>query len=536
MLRRGSGLALVVALAALASPAAAQRRTDVSGLAFTPDGKTLLSARCDGVLRRHDVETGKVTTFADAKAAPIFGLAVSPDGQTIAAAGADSFLCLYNADGKQVRTLKGHSKQVVAVTFSPDGRTLASGGYDGTVRLWDLASGKEVRSLEVGGLVTGLSFSPDGKTLATAGLGGTVLARVGMNFATCADSAPVRLWDVATGREKNPPPVRGMTVCFAPDGRTLVAGGYRTVEAAPGEKTGTQVGMVSLKSFGEVVLWRGGAGREPDRVAQAGHAVALSADGRFVVTGRGSEIHVRNTPRVGLIIGLTEQVPEVTVREVCGGAPLWRAETEAPGAHAVALSRDGGMVAFAEADGTVQIKKLTPPGWDPKAGERLRPADLERLWRTLAERDAGAGQQAVWTLAAADPGVVPFLKDRLKPVPVDRVKVRRLLADLDSDDFAARTAATAGLAELGSAIEPELRQELKRDVSLEARRRLQELLAPFDGGPLSPEQVRAVRAVQALERMNGAEARAALEALAEDDPEGLAGREARRVLDRLRLR
>ncbi len=71
---------------------------------------------------------------------------------------------------------------------------------------------------------------------------------------------------------------------------------------------------------------------------------------------------------------------------------------------------------------------------------------------------------------------------------------------------------------------------------MEVRRRLQDLLAPFDHGTLPAEQVRVMRAVQALERMGGPEARAALEMLAEDDPEGLAGREARRVLDRLRLR
>ena len=49
-----------------------------------------------------------------------------------------------------------------------------------------------------------------------------------------------------------------------------------------------------------------------------------------------------------------------------------------------------------------------------------------------------------------------------------------------------------------------------------------------------PEQVRVVRAVQALEKIGGPEAQAALRTLAEPEPESLTGGEARRALERLR--
>jgi WD40 repeat protein len=42
-----------------------------------------------------------------------------------------------------LRTLKGHSAEVVSVAFSSDGKTLASGRFDHTIKLWDVASGGE---------------------------------------------------------------------------------------------------------------------------------------------------------------------------------------------------------------------------------------------------------------------------------------------------------------------------------------------------------------------------------------------------------
>jgi hypothetical protein len=137
---------------------------------------------------------------------------------------------------------------------------------------------------------------------------------------------------------------------------------------------------------------------------------------------------------------------------------------------------------------------------------------------------------------AAHPGLaVPLLRKRMQPAaaPAER-EIGRLLANLDSDDFATRDRATTALAKLGEPAESALLELLAAHPSPEARLRAERLLERLERPALAPDQLRTLRALEVLESGDTPGARAVLEALAGGLPAARLTREARGALERLR--
>jgi hypothetical protein len=176
----------------------------------------------------------------------------------------------------------------------------------------------------------------------------------------------------------------------------------------------------------------------------------------------------------------------------------------------------------------------------------LRPADalveqpgekeLGAWWADLAANEAGRAYAAVWQLTDVPSVSVPFLRERLKPVPNTQAKeIRQHLDDLDNNSFAVRERAFQNLRSLGPAAAPALRQALERKVSLEVRRRLEQLVESLSG-PISGESLRTLRALAVLEHAATPEARRVLQALADGAPGAWLSQEAKASLERLTRR
>ena len=161
--------------------------------------------------------------------------------------------------------------------------------------------------------------------------------------------------------------------------------------------------------------------------------------------------------------------------------------------------------------------------------------DLNAAWNDLAGDDAVKAQQAIWMLAREPRQATAFLSQRLRPAAkLDEARIASLINDLDSDRFSTREQASTELTRLGASAEVLLRKKRAENVSLELRKRIDLLLEKLDVlAPLSGEELRYVRAVEALEQTGTREARQLLRTLAKGAENARLTREAKASLQRL---
>jgi WD40 repeat protein len=292
---------------------------------FSPDGRRFASGTADKGVKIHDAQTGREIHSLRGHTRPVLWVVYSADGKRLASAGgswednvdAPGEIKVWDtATGKELLSVEGLEENVYQVAFSPDGRFLASAGGKrhgpGEVTIRDARTGRVVRTWRGDAdPVWCVAYSPDGRCLATATQSPFFVRK----------PTAIKVWDVETGREVLT--LRGHTasinhVTFSPDGRQLASASDDQTARVWDSGTGQQVHL--LRGHAEV----GGAAFSPD-----GSALATSSfDGtvRFWDLATGEERQVLRG-HTGSVISL-------------------------------AWSRTGRRLASASFDGTVKV-------WDP---------------------------------------------------------------------------------------------------------------------------------------------------------------------------
>jgi WD40 repeat protein len=113
----------------------------VECLAWTKDGKTLISGSSDHSIRTWDTTKWEQTAVLDEHTNDVYAIAISPNDRILASVSQDNTARLWDLEnGQPICSPIQHAEPVYCVSFSAGGKRLATGCRDKNAYIWDVAA------------------------------------------------------------------------------------------------------------------------------------------------------------------------------------------------------------------------------------------------------------------------------------------------------------------------------------------------------------------------------------------------------------
>jgi WD40 repeat protein len=353
-------------LLSLQGQAGIEPGTDATSAEFSPSGRFVLTAGDDGAARIWNLATGRVELLMQASTGPTRTASFSADGLRIVTASLDGNARVWRAErvasqGSEARqaqpliTLRAPSGQVLSASFGQDDHTIITAESNGAARIWSTASEEEVAAFpQRSAVALGASFSPtDGQKVVTSGA-----------------NRNARIWDPRTGRTL-----------------ALLEGHEQAVWSSEFSSDGSRVATAS--NDGTARIWDATTGAELEilrmpkgrvfsaafnadgtRLATVGTdglvRIWSASSGRRVLTFRGDDAFLNDVA--------FSPVDDVLATAGQHGARIWDGSTGEPlqtlsgnsaAMVSVGFSPDGQTIVASSIDRTVRT-------WDVASGEALR--------------------------------------------------------------------------------------------------------------------------------------------------------------------
>jgi WD40 repeat protein len=538
----------------------------VRQIAFAPDGKAYAMAQYADAIHYWEVASGKLLSPTGVPATMIEALTFSAQGDLFVASEEGHAAWWNPRTATKVRDLKlefAPDNSLNDIIFDGPGPGIARAPYrrDNIGRLKMSPNANFITVGEAGAVsiydakTCKLLYDDDARNGRVGGLafidGGEKLASI--------QQKKVRVWNTRTGRDVNAfeAPIRDME--FPMRMTASSKGNYFAFS------TGNDQGM------GRVLLWDV-AKKELTRewpTQDRGDALRFSPDDQWLAVGAlQDQVRLTNVsrPRADYTLQLGKRIDEVTQlafspdsrqlacatiyvnrnsdsgRLVIFEVASKKIRLEYSGhingiIDRLAYSHDGSLLASGASDTTALIWRAGLRAYmDNAAAKELTPDELDEHFKQLAGTNATTAFQHMIKLVQTPSQAVKLLGEKI--APAERVvsgekTVPQWINDLASSQFVVRNRANATLIKIGASIEPDLKNALEKARDVETKRRIESLLEHFAAHEWSTEEVRHARAVEIIEAVGTAEARAALTRWAGGDSGAILTKQARVSLAQL---